>query len=498
MAQQAHSTHLRFQAATPRMSANLLNLATPPGPGAHAAPSTAVAKSVASDPLAGFEALLAGLFGDQGFGAAVPAPARSGTALPGSKAATPAKTAQVGEGGDTAAAPSADTAGTVGSDSALTTVPDALLALLVPIPTAAPVGDAANGSAAPDAGAATLPQLADTVLTGDAAITGSSRSGVDKASSFPALLSADAKTTANDPAAVARPDKPPLPTGPASVSGAAALTSVGLSALDALAGQAAATPAETKVADPVSPGAREVAAKSASQVAKPAGLDAPRVDAAAGPPVSRVGDAQQASSSGGDGLGSGSADREARPPTPEIKGSPADAVPVAGGLDTQSTTTPATLSHAAAILRGSPQTVASLAAQIARKLDGRSSRFDVQLDPAGLGKVDVRIEIGASGRMTAAMSFDTPQAAAELRARAGELQKALEQAGFDLSGGMSFDVAGDGGRGAQDRQDAAGQSSGATFRGRAFQAALDAGGEAVAPNPLNLRRAAPDGVDIRI
>ena len=500
------------------MSANLLNFATLPGPGGSAAaasggaaPSATGGKGGASSPLTGFEALLAGLFGDQGVGTVTPTPAGDGKAGPGSKAATAPTTARAGQGADTGVAPPSDTASTTGPDGASTTVPDAVLALLVPVPTLALVGDtataatpapggeAAKGSAALEAGSATLPQLADTVLTGDTAIAGSGQPGVSKASSLPAALSAGATAMTGDPAAAARPDKPPLLASPA------ALTSAGASAQDALAVQAAAAAAaQAKVADPISPGAREIAAKSAGQAAKPPGLEAPRVDAAASPLAARPGDGLQVSSSsaGGGGLGggsgSGSADREARPASTEIRNSTPDAAPVAGGLDTQSTTTPATLSHAAAILRGSPQTVASLAAQIARKLDGRSSRFDVQLDPAGLGKVDVRIEIGASGRMTAAMSFDTPQAAAELRARAGELQKALEQAGFDLSGGMSFDVAGDGGRGAQDRQNAAGQSGGATFRGRAFQVALDAGGEAAASNSLNLRRAASDSVDIRI
>src|SRR5207247_1363006 len=69
--------------------------------------------------------------------------------------------------------------------------------------------------------------------------------------------------------------------------------------------------------------------------------------------------------------------------------------------------------------RGGTQTVAHLAAQIVKKLEGRSTRFDLQLDPLGLGKVDVRVEIGAGGKVSAAMSCDNPQAAAELRSRAG-------------------------------------------------------------------------------
>jgi flagellar hook-length control protein FliK len=172
------------------------------------------------------------------------------------------------------------------------------------------------------------------------------------------------------------------------------------------------------------------------------------------------------------------------------------------GATTLSTTAAATQTHPGAILvRGSPQTVANLAAQIAKKLEGRSTRFDLELDPAGLGRVDVRMEIGASGRVHAAMTFDTPQAAAELRSRAGELQRHLEQAGFDMSGGLSFDVASDRGQGQGQQPQSQDQNSGSAFRGRAFQQALVTAGEAAhsaTRGALVLRRSLLSGVDIRI
>ncbi|MDB5435353.1 MAG: flagellar hook length determination-like protein, partial [Phenylobacterium sp.] len=184
---------------------------------------------------------------------------------------------------------------------------------------------------------------------------------------------------------------------------------------------------------------------------------------------------------------------------PAVQAGPEDAPQPAAGLDTSSTTTPATLIHAAAVaVRGAPQTVANLAAQIAKKLDGRSTRFDVQLEPAGLGKVDVRVEIGAGGRMSAAMAFDTPQAAAELRSRAGELQRALEQAGFDISGGLSFDVAGDSGQGGQAQGQNPDANPNAAFRGQAFQAVLDTAADAAPSSQLAFRQSSAAGVDIRI
>jgi len=85
------------------------------------------------------------------------------------------------------------------------------------------------------------------------------------------------------------------------------------------------------------------------------------------------------------------------------------------------------------------QTAPLLANEILRKSGGRSAQFDISLTPEGLGKVDVQISINPRGELTASMVFDTPQAAAELRGRSAELQKSLEQAGFQVSqNGLSF------------------------------------------------------------
>lgn len=155
--------------------------------------------------------------------------------------------------------------------------------------------------------------------------------------------------------------------------------------------------------------------------------------------------------------------------------------------------------HAAAPVRVTSETVANLTASISKKLEGRATKFDVELTPAGLGHVSVSVEIAASGKMTAAMSFDTPQAAAELRARSHELQKALEQAGFDIAGGLSFDVNGDRGEGRNFGQQQ--HENDAGWRGRAFQAVLGTAGEAAetaASAALQYARRSDAGVDIRI
>lgn len=174
-----------------------------------------------------------------------------------------------------------------------------------------------------------------------------------------------------------------------------------------------------------------------------------------------------------------------------------DTVQTSEGRSASQSSAPA--AQTAQTVRGSPETVAALAAQIIKKLDGKSTRFDVELDPAGLGKVDVRVEIGAHGRLVASMVFENPQAAQDLKARAGELQRALEQAGFDLSGGLSFDTAGDRGRQGQAWQEE--PQDGRAFQGRAFRQALDTAGDADAAatqGALRLRRGVSAGLDLRI
>lgn len=162
------------------------------------------------------------------------------------------------------------------------------------------------------------------------------------------------------------------------------------------------------------------------------------------------------------------------------------------------TTQATTAAIDAAAVRGSPETVAKLAADIVRKLDGQSTRFDLQLDPHGMGKVDVAIEIDRAGKLTAALSFDSAQSASDLRGRAGELRLALEQAGFDIAeGGLSFDLsdqsAGFGGREAGQQERA--------WNGRAFQRAQSGAEDAdlsLAATPSTSSRWTRSGVDIRI
>ncbi|WBT07430.1 flagellar hook-length control protein FliK [Brevundimonas vesicularis] len=106
-------------------------------------------------------------------------------------------------------------------------------------------------------------------------------------------------------------------------------------------------------------------------------------------------------------------------------------------VDAQTAQQAAVSSHAqglSTLSRATVETTAQLAAQMARKLEGRSTRFDMVLTPEDLGRVDVSLEIGKDGQLSARLAFDNPAAAADLKGRADELRRQLQEAGFQVAG----------------------------------------------------------------
>jgi Meckel syndrome type 1 protein len=139
------------------------------------------------------------------------------------------------------------------------------------------------------------------------------------------------------------------------------------------------------------------------------------------------------------------------------------------------------------------QTLSRLAVGIVRNLQAKATRFQLALEPAGLGRVDVNVRIGADGAVSAALHFDNAAAAEALKARAGELRTALEQAGFNLTGGdLSFTTGGFG-------RSLEGGPGGQGARTPGLLAGADAAdADAPAPPPTGLLAGASGGLDIRI
>ncbi|MDQ1153008.1 flagellar hook-length control protein FliK [Brevundimonas sp. SORGH_AS_0993] len=149
-----------------------------------------------------------------------------------------------------------------------------------------------------------------------------------------------------------------------------------------------------------------------------------------------------------------------------------------------------TLSHATV------ETTAHLAAQIARRLEGRSTRFDMVLTPEDLGRVDVSLEIGSDGQLAARLAFDNPAAAAELRGRADELRRQLQDAGFQVAGdALDFsqrDPSAGGGGFARQQQRAALFDGGARLASEADAVSLPA------PGAWTTLSQTPDRVDLKV
>ena len=186
-------------------------------------------------------------------------------------------------------------------------------------------------------------------------------------------------------------------------------------------------------------------------------------------------------------------DVAADPDAPTI--SQTTTAPVAGGAEVPTALRAET--------RGSPETVAQLSAEILKKLDARTTRFDVALTPEGLGKVDVRIEIGRHGALTASMAFDTAQAAAELRGKSHELRLALSQAGFTIAdNALRFDVSSQGGQNGQSAffNFNGGEDGRRAWSGKAFQSAQNDDAPTLSASDLlpGLRMTPDSGLDIRI
>ncbi|HZV84103.1 MAG TPA: flagellar hook-length control protein FliK, partial [Brevundimonas sp.] len=150
---------------------------------------------------------------------------------------------------------------------------------------------------------------------------------------------------------------------------------------------------------------------------------------------------------------------------------------------------------ASGLSRAAVEATAQIAAQILRRLEGRSTRFEMALLPEELGRVDIKLDIDSGGRLAARLAFDNPAAATDLRGRVDELRRQLEDAGFHLAEDAFEFAERDSGSSAFDRgQDTRGGSK------RAFAAAqrLNAEADAAIPPRWMALSLSPSGVDVKV
>ena len=104
-------------------------------------------------------------------------------------------------------------------------------------------------------------------------------------------------------------------------------------------------------------------------------------------------------------------------------------------------------------LQSAPAATIQVYTRFIERADGRAQRFEVRLDPVELGRVDVRIEIGADKKVHAVMAAHDSAALTDLMRGQKALERALSDAGIDLAdNGLRFEIAADAGRGGASQQ----------------------------------------------
>ena len=225
-------------------------------------------------------------------------------------------------------------------------------------------------------------------------------------------------------------------------------------------------------------------ASRAKDPAQPAAVVATAAAPAAGDPPARLADFVVAPPAR-DASSSGEAERQTSDLSLSVEGTAAQTQATVAGRET----------GGSQLSRATIEATAQIAAQILRRLEGRSTRFEMALTPDELGRVDVKLDIDSEGRLNARLAFDNPAAATDLRGRADELRRQLEDAGFHLAEDAFEFTDRDSGSSAFDRgQDARNGSS------RAFATASRLNTEAdVAQPPLWMALTlSPLGVDMKV
>ncbi|MBL4719995.1 MAG: flagellar hook-length control protein FliK, partial [Alphaproteobacteria bacterium] len=89
-------------------------------------------------------------------------------------------------------------------------------------------------------------------------------------------------------------------------------------------------------------------------------------------------------------------------------------------------------------------TTDQIAVQIRKAVDQGNDKIRIQLRPAELGRVEIKLDIGADGRVMASVTAERPETMELLQRDARGLQQALQDAGLQAdSNSLSFSLNGD-------------------------------------------------------
>jgi flagellar hook-length control protein FliK len=147
----------------------------------------------------------------------------------------------------------------------------------------------------------------------------------------------------------------------------------------------------------------------------------------------------------------------------------------------------------AAAATSAPVPVSGLAMEIAASAKSGKTRFEIRLDPAELGRIDVRIDVDRHGQVTSHLTVERPETLSMLRQDANQLQRALDNAGLSTgNGGLQFSLR---------DQSSQGQNDGNQSNPNAHRIVVseeDSVPAAVAGRSYGRMLGASGGVDIRI
>ncbi|MBR1144859.1 flagellar hook-length control protein FliK [Bradyrhizobium sp. AUGA SZCCT0431] len=169
----------------------------------------------------------------------------------------------------------------------------------------------------------------------------------------------------------------------------------------------------------------------------------------------------------------------------------------AGAIQTQqpaSSTTPAPVPQLnVAVATSAAVPLSGLAMEIAASAKSGKSRFEIRLDPAELGRIDVRIDVDRNGQVTSHLTVERPETLSMLRQDANQLQRALDNAGLSTgNSGLQFSLR---------DQSSQGQSDGNQSNPNAHRLVVseeDSIPAAVAGRNYGRMLGASGGVDIRV
>lgn len=132
-----------------------------------------------------------------------------------------------------------------------------------------------------------------------------------------------------------------------------------------------------------------------------------------------------------------------------------------------------------------------VSAHLARAAAAGTDRILIQLHPAELGRVDVRLEIGADGRVAAVITADRQDTLDMLQRDARTLERTLQDSGLKTGGdSLSFGLRGEG------RQNPS--AEGERGHGQASSAAMALDELAIAPVAARTGPQAPGALDITV